>query len=301
VFQKHDTGAHPENAVRLLPAIRHLDSLSIDARYQRPAWEPVTRERLLYVHTASHIDKLRDFAAAGGGFIEQDTVVCPQSFDVASMAAGAVCDAVERVCRQESQSAFCLVRPPGHHAAADHPAGFCLFNNIALGARLATEELGYERVLIVDWDVHHGDGTQAIFYEDAKIGYFSMHRDPFYPFTGMRNQTGAGAGMGTTKNIPVLFGTTREAQRKLFEHELSIFAETIRPQLVLISAGFDGHKDDPIGSLGLEASDFAAFTRSAVAIANLHADGKIVSVLEGGYDPEALAACIEAHLAALVE
>jgi acetoin utilization deacetylase AcuC-like enzyme len=300
VFQKHDTGQHPENAARLLPTIRYLNTLSMDASHHRPNWEPVTRERLLNVHTAQYVDKLRSFAVAGGGFLDQDTFVCPQSFDVALMAAGAVCDAVERIDRKENKSAFCLVRPPGHHAATDHAAGFCLFNNVAIGARLATKELGYERVLIVDWDVHHGDGTQAIFWEDPKVAYFSMHRDSFYPFTGAQTETGAGAGKGTTRNVPIKYGTAPENQINLFEDKLSSFAETIKPQLVLISAGFDAHKDDPIGSLDLTAIDFAELTRSVVAIANRYADGKIVSVLEGGYQPDALADCIEQHLAELV-
>ena len=251
------------------------------------------------MHTTEHVDNVRGFAAAGGGRIEQDTELCPKSFDVALMAAGAVCDAVERIHRKENKLAFCLVRPPGHHAATDHPAGFCLFNNIAVGARIATRELGYERVLIVDWDVHHGDGTQAIFWEDPKVGYFSTHRDPFYPFTGKKTDVGAGAGKGTTRNVPIEFGTAREKQVEMFEEGLSTFAAAIKPQLVMISAGFDAHKDDPIGSLGLEATDFEAMTRSVVAIANRYADGKIVSVLEGGYNPDALALCIEQHLASL--
>ena len=291
--------AHPENAARLLPTIGHLNSFSTETGSQRPTWKPATRERLLDVHTAQHVEAMQNLAATGGGWADQDTFVCPQSFDVALMAVGAVCDAVEQVVRGRSKTAFCLVRPPGHHAASDHAAGFCLFNNVAVGARLATKELGCERVLIVDWDVHHGDGTQAIFWEDPQVAYFSMHRDRFYPFTGSRAETGAGAGKGTIKNVPIKFGTTREDQIQLFENELSSFAEDVQPQLVLISAGFDAHKDDPIGSLGLEAADFATLTRTVVEIADQYAGGKIVSVLEGGYNPHALAECIEHHLGEL--
>ncbi len=217
------------------------------------------------------------------------------------MAAGAVSDAVKRIDRGENQTAFCLVRPPGHHASSDRVAGFCLFNNVAIGARVATKLLGYDRVLIVDWDVHHGDGTQAIFLEDPSVGYFSIHRDSFYPFTGSSSETGNGAGRGTTQNLPIRFGTSRQDQFKKFETELLAFAERIRPQFVFISAGFDAHKDDPIGSLGLEAADFASMTQTVLEIASEFADGKVVSVLEGGYQPESVAACIEQHLGVLVE
>jgi acetoin utilization deacetylase AcuC-like enzyme len=296
IFLKHETGEHPENAARLLPAVRHLHALSLNMGYGRPDWKPATLERIEGVHTTKHINAIRSFAEAGGGRIEVDTVVGSDSYEVAMMAAGAVCDAVERVHRDESQTAFCLLRPPGHHAMPDHAMGFCLFNNVAVGARLATTELGYERVLIIDWDVHHGNGTQAIFWEDPQVAYFSTHRDPFYPFTGAASETGTGAGLGTTKNLPIRFGTPREKQLDIFEQELMTFSDAFQPQLVLISAGFDAHKLDPIGSLGLEAEDFATMTRIVVAIADKHAAGKIVSVLEGGYNPVALAECIEQHL-----
>ncbi len=295
----HDTGAHPENAARLLPAVEHLKSLANDAAYRRPKWEPASLARIQRVHTRSYVDEVKTFAAAGGGQIEQDTVLSSKSYDVALLAAGAVCDAVERIDRGEDLTAFCLVRPPGHHALSDQAMGFCLFNNIAVGARLATQELGYERVLIVDWDVHHGNGTQATFWDDPKVGYFSMHRDNFYPGTGRASETGDGPGKGTTKNVPIKFGTPRDAQLQLFQQSLTEFAEEMQPQLVLISAGFDAHKDDPIGSLDLEAEDFDTMTRIVTEIANKHAEGKIISVLEGGYNPLALALCIAQHLAAL--
>ena len=158
-----------------------------------------------------YVDSIEQFAEhGGGGYIEEDTVVSEKSYEVARMAVGAVCDAVERVVVGEDKTAFCLVRPPGHHAMPDHAMGFCLFNNIAVGARVATQELGVERVLIVDFDVHHGNGTQAMFWEDADVGYFSMHRSPFYPGTGAADEIGAGAGVGTTLNLPVAFGTPRE-------------------------------------------------------------------------------------------
>ncbi len=177
-FMEHITGKHPENAARILPTIRHLHFLGLDSSCKRPAWTPASIERLEYVHTKAHIRSIELFAKQGGGTIEHDTVLSPLSYDVATLAAGAVCDATVRVIHGEDKNAFCLVRPPGHHAMPDHAMGFCLFNNVAVGARVATREFGIDRVLIVDWDVHHGNGTQAIFWEDPQVGYFSLHRSP---------------------------------------------------------------------------------------------------------------------------
>jgi len=300
VFSQHDTGDHPENAARLIPATRHLNSLAMDGNFVRPQWQPATLDRIHLVHEPSYVAKVKAFASAGGGLFDEDTVVSPHSYEVALKAAGSVCDALERVNAQKSKTAFCLVRPPGHHALIDQAMGFCLFNNVAIGARTATQELGYERVLIIDWDVHHGNGTQATFWEDPKVAYFSTHRDSFYPYTGSANELGAGDGLGTTKNLPIRFGTSREIQLEQFEEALKAFADKFNPQLIFISAGFDSHKNDPIGSLGLEAEDFATMTRVVVEIAKQHSGGKIISVLEGGYNPNALAECIEQHLLELV-
>ncbi|MCA9264466.1 MAG: histone deacetylase [Planctomycetales bacterium] len=300
VFQEHVTGDHPENGGRLLPVVRHLNFVALDASCTRPAWQPATRDQISLVHSPEYIDSVQLFASRGGGQIEQDTVVSQRSFDVALMAAGAICDAVSRVVAGEDNTAFCLVRPPGHHAMPDHPMGFCLFNNVAVAARWATRHLGIERVLIVDWDVHHGNGTQAMFWEDSNVGFLSMHRYPFYPGTGAADETGGGAGLGTTLNLPIRFGTSRQDQLTRFRNELEGFAARMRPELILISAGFDSHKDDPIGSLGLESEDFAALTQIVIGVAAIHTRGKIVSVLEGGYNPFALTECVEYHLGELL-
>ena len=257
-------------------------------------------DRLGEVHTDEYLDSVQRYAAAGGGYFEGDTVVSERSFDVARRATGAVCDAVQRVVRGDDENAFAMVRPPGHHAMRDHARGFCLFNHVAVGARLAMRELGVERVLIVDFDVHHGDGTQAIFWEDADVGFFSMHRSPFYPGTGAADEIGAGPGQGATQNLPIPFGTSRENQIDRFRQELNAFATKLRPQFVLLSAGFDSHKNDQVGSLGLESEDFGELTRCVLDVAEKHADGKLVSVLEGGYNPQALSECIEIHLEALL-
>ena len=223
----------------------------MDANFCRPNWQPATLDRIQHIHASEYVEEIKSFAKSGGGRVEQDTVVCEKSFDVALMAAGAVCDAVERIERHEGRRAFCLVRPPGHHALTDRAMGFCLFNNVAVGARVATKEFGLERVLIIDWDVHHGNGTQATFWEDPQVAYFSMHRNPFYPFTGNENEKGAGPGLGATRNLPIPFGMPREVQLAMFKNELTGFADDFKPQLIFISAGFDAHKDDPIGSLGV--------------------------------------------------
>ncbi|MDA8745135.1 histone deacetylase [Rubripirellula amarantea] len=299
-FQEHKTGDHPENGGRLLPVVRHLNFVALDSSCRRPSWESVSVERLCYVHTRAYIDSVKQFAEAGGGLLDEDTVVSKESYNVATKAVGAVCDAVERVVGGEDRNAFCLIRPPGHHAMPDHAMGFCLFNNVAVGARVATQELGIERVLIVDFDVHHGNGTQAMFWEDGDVGYFSMHRSRFYPGTGHADETGAGAGLGATCNLPIEFGTPRDEQERLFERAVHDFAARINPQLVIVSAGFDAHQLDPVGSLGLDSEDFRPLTRCLLDVADQYADGKLISVLEGGYNPHALTDCVAIHLEELL-
>jgi acetoin utilization deacetylase AcuC-like enzyme len=217
------------------------------------------------------------------------------------LAAGAATDAVARVLRGEDRTAMCLVRPPGHHALPERPMGFCLFNNIAVAARAAIAEQGLERVLIVDWDVHHGNGTQDMFYADGQIGFFSSHRWPFYPGTGAADETGTGDGLGATRNLPIEFGTPRSQFLARFRLQLEDLAAKLRPQLVLVSAGFDAHREDPIGSLGLEVEDFETLSGYVVDVANVHAGGRVVSLLEGGYNPQRLAECVEAQLVRLLE
>ena len=258
-------------------------------------------ERLGRVHSLEYAQRVKHFCDTCVGRIEFDTVVGPRSYEVALRAAGAVCDAVERVVGEEDKRAFCLVRPPGHHALANSAMGFCLFNNIAIAARMAVDELGLDRVLIIDWDVHHGNGTQEMFWEDDQVGFFSIHRWPFYPGTGADSETGSGRGLGTTFNLPVEFGTSRREYIESFESSLRRFAKKMNPQLVMISAGFDAHRDDPVGSLGLETEDFPHLTRLVLQIAEEHADGRLVSVLEGGYDPGALTDCVDVHLSELLD
>ena len=296
LFLEHNTGKHPENSDRIVPAARRLNLLAMHMGCSRPSWTPLSAEELGRIHDPDYIDSVRRMSADGGGVLDSDTVLSNRSFDVARSAAGAVCNAVDNVLRGQAQRAFCLVRPPGHHAIRNRGMGFCLFNNVALAAQRSIDRHGLERVLIVDWDVHHGNGTQDIFWEDPQVGFFSIHRHPFYPGTGAADETGGGAGLGTKLNVPVEFGTSRVDYLQQFRQGIERLANKMRPQIVLISAGFDAHRLDPIGSLGLESEDFGTMTQVVLEIATAHAGGRIVSMLEGGYNPDAVAECVERHV-----
>jgi acetoin utilization deacetylase AcuC-like enzyme len=299
-FQEHLTGAHPEHPRRCVAIDKHLDENGLPAQCSQPGWQPAEATDLDRLHGAEYVKSIQAYAAGGGGRIEADTVLSPRSYEVASLAAGAVCDAVKRIVAGEDRSALCLVRPPGHHARPQSAMGFCLFNNVAVGARAAIDEHGLARVLVVDWDVHHGNGTQEMFWEDGRVGFLSIHRWPFYPGTGAADETGSGRGLGWIVNVPVAFGTPREDFHAQFERALHALAAKVRPELVLVSAGFDAHRDDPIGSLGLETEDFARLTRSVREVAAQYAQGKLVSVLEGGYHPQRLAESVGVHLEELL-
>lgn len=301
VFLQHETGQHPESPERLRSITSHLENGSLIARFQRGEIVTATDEQLSRVHSMGHIGRVQSFAKGGGGRIEADTVVSPKSFDVALRAAGTACDAVDRILKGDHARACCLTRPPGHHALADDPMGFCLFNNVAIAARQAVKQHQLKRVLIVDWDVHHGNGTQDIFYDDAEIFFFSAHRFPFYPGSGTREETGTGKGLGTVFNLPVEYGTARRRYLAEFEQLLTDCANRCRPELVLISAGFDAHRLDPIGSLDLETEDFDSLTRLVLNVADEFCQGRCVSLLEGGYNVQALAESVETHLKVIAE
>lgn len=300
LFLEHETGDHPECPARLTAIRERLAAKSLSEHCQQPTWKSASPAQVARVHDPEYIEAVRAFAERGGGRLERDTVVSRRSYDVAIRASGAVCDAVDRVASGEDATALCLVRPPGHHALERDAMGFCLFNHIAVGAKHAIGERGLDRVLIVDWDVHHGNGTQDTFWDDGQVGFFSIHRYPFYPGTGSAEEIGTGPGLGMTKNVPIEFGISREDYLRQFTSALESFADKVRPQLVLISAGFDAHRADPIGSLGLESEDFATLSQIVLTIAKSHAGGRVVSVLEGGYDLAALGESVSQHLAELL-
>ncbi len=292
----HDTGTHPESPARLRKVMDRLSMEEIPSLVMFDKLRKGTDEELLRVHTPEYLQELKRFCDAGGGRIETDTVVSKTSYDVARYAAGCVVEAVNQVMEGQAQRAFCAIRPPGHHALADQAMGFCLLNNVAIAARHAVIHHRLNRVLIVDWDVHHGNGTQDIFYEDEQVHFFSAHRFPFYPGSGAAEETGAGKGSGTIWNLPLPFGISRDDYFSRFEHVLISAARKCRPELILISAGFDAHKDDPIGSLGLESDDFGKLTQLVLNVANEYCGGRVVSILEGGYNPEKLAESVVSHL-----
>jgi acetoin utilization deacetylase AcuC-like enzyme len=302
LFQNHDTGRHPERPERLEAIEGQLAKSGLVSMCLPGTYTPATEETILSLHHPQQLQRVKEASARGGSFLDADTVVSPGSFQVALAAVGACTSAVDQVLAGKANTALCLVRPPGHHATQVRSMGFCLFNNIALAAHHARVKHGLSRILIVDWDVHHGNGTQDIFYEDPEITYFSIHRHGhgFYPGTGAADETGTGIGLGHTFNMPVSLGTPRPEYHSRFLHALEKAADKIKPDLVLLSAGFDAHHQDPIGSLGLETEDFARMTRDVCEIARTHAHGRLVSCLEGGYHLQALAESVQAHLEELL-
>lgn len=290
---------HPERPERLRAVIRHLERTGLARHCLTRPVRPASDEELLRVHSARHIAAVERAAASGGGKIEVDTWISPGSALAARLAAGAAIDAVASVVEGPGRRAFCLVRPPGHHARPDDVMGFCLFGSVAVAAADAVARLGLDRVLVVDWDVHHGNGTQEMFYADPRVAFLSIHRYPFYPGSGAADEIGTGAGLGATRNVPIAAGTTRADYRAAYRSALESMADKFRPQLVILSAGFDAHAEDPVGNLGLETEDFEAMTREVLDVTETHAGGRLVSVLEGGYNVSILAGCVEAHLLAL--
>jgi acetoin utilization deacetylase AcuC-like enzyme len=302
LFLEHHTGAHPERAARLTAISERLAERGLDLRCTPRPCVALPTEHLIRVHTPDVLPEIAALVANGGGRLDADTVVSPQSLTVALTAAGTCAAAVSAVLTGTDPTALCLVRPPGHHATADTSMGFCLFNSVALAARHAQVEHGVQRILIVDWDVHHGNGTQDIFYADADVFFLSLHRfgPLFYPGTGDRSETGTGAGLGTTCNVPLAFGTGREEYHDRFDRALAQACAQHRPELILLSAGFDAHVLDPVGGLCLEAEDYATLTRTVRAAAQAYCGGRVVSCLEGGYHLAALADSVAAHLEELL-
>ncbi|WP_413430895.1 histone deacetylase [Crateriforma spongiae] len=296
VYMQHRTGRHPESAERLQTVVRHLHFVGLDSLCDRPGWEPASRLQVERVHTAEYLNQLSQTQDAGGGWLDEDTVMSDQSLVAALKASGAVCDAVDRVIAGDANTAMCLSRPPGHHALADRAMGFCLINHVAVAARQATARHQMNRVMIVDFDVHHGNGTQDLFYDDEQIAFFSMHRSPFYPHTGREDETGTGPALGTTCNAPVMFGTPRQTQMETFAAKLQDFASRHPPELIIVSAGFDSHRNDPVGSLGWETDDYQTIAETILDLAHTHCEGKVISVLEGGYDPTALSDSVTLYL-----
>lgn len=293
-FGEHDTGRfHPERSERLGAVLAGIEGAEVAGDVVPFAPRRASLDELGRVHDRGYVETLRELCLTGGGHLDADTVAVPASFEAALRGAGAGLEAAERLRAGEADAAFLAVRPPGHHALAGRGMGFCLLNNVAVTAA-ALAATG-ERVLVVDWDAHHGNGTQAIFWEDPAVCYVSLHQYPFYPGTGAMGEIGDGSGRGKTVNIPVPGGASGEVYRRALDEVVVPVAETHRPDWVLISAGFDAHRADPLTDLGLSAGDFADLTARTAALAPA---GRRIAFLEGGYDLDALAlsvtACIDA-------
>ncbi len=287
-FKEHETGDGPEKPERMDAVYSALKNvLPQDALTWR---EPrlATHQELELVHNSSHIKFIEDLSSKGGGMADDDTPVSPASFEIARLSTGACLAAVDAVCNGETKAAFVASRPPGHHACREKSMGFCIFNNIAIAARYAKKNHDLSRILIIDWDIHHGNGTQEIFYRDDTVFYFSIHQYPHYPGTGLPFEEGKGKGEGFTCNLP--FPPYSEAKQILtaFKETIERIAESFNPELILVSAGFDGHKDDPLGNWLLEEQHYAELAKITRSIADKYCEGKHIDCLEGGYNMEAL-------------
>jgi acetoin utilization deacetylase AcuC-like enzyme len=294
----HDPGpGHPERPERLRALIDHLRSRRGDDLEWTEAGL-ATRAQIERAHRSSHVDRI-DSLHGRSAVLDADTITSPESVECAYLAAGAAVQAVDAVMRDSSRSAFALVRPPGHHAESDRAMGFCLFNNVAVAATHAIDVHELSRVLIVDWDVHHGNGTQEIFWERREVLYFSTHQYPFYPGSGARDEIGEGEGRGFTINAPLPADSGDLAFIDAFERVLIPAAERFQPQLVLVSAGFDAHRLDPLAAMNMTEQGFAALTRIVKSIADRDSGGRLALVLEGGYSIEGLIRSIDAVIVEL--
>ena len=299
VFREHDTGpGHPETSSRYQVV---MDALRGDA----PLWSGLVevqargapRGDIQAAHSPQLYKHVERVVSEGLGYLDADTTVSLRSFDAARHAAGAPCQAIDLIMKGEISNAFVPARPPGHHATEERAMGFCLFNNVAVAARYAQQNYPQvERVAVIDWDVHHGNGTQGIFYDDPSVYFFSSHQYPWYPGTGTRGEKGMGRGLGYTMNLPLRAATPAAEQKRAFEAALGDMAASFSPDLIIISAGFDSHLDDPLGQLQLEDDDFVAMTRAVKQWAKDSCDGRLVSCLEGGYNLQTLGETVRAHV-----
>ena len=302
IYQKHDTGfGHPETPKRYEVVMNALKS---DQNFWESLLEitptQASKGLIQSAHTKEHFKQVETAFEKGLDRLDADTTISMQSFDASLYAAGGACRAVDAVMLGEAKNAFVAVRPPGHHATAETAMGFCLFNNIAVAARYAQNKYKeIERVAIIDWDVHHGNGTQGIFYDDPSVYFFSMHQYPWYPGTGSRGETGFSRCLGYTTNVPVQAETNPGEQKRMFNAAIGEINQNFKPDLIMISAGFDAHLTDPLGQLRLQDADFVQMTRTIKQWADETCNGRIISVLEGGYNLETLGKTVVNHVAEL--
>ncbi len=303
IYLEHKTTpGHPESPQRLTAITEHLKAVGLDAQLVRLAPRPAEEKWLRTVHAASYIERARKACVEGDDYLDSgDVPISTRSYEAAVLAAGGVLTAVDAVMAGKVANAFCAVRPPGHHAVQDRAMGFCIFNNGAIGAKYAQQQYDLAKILIVDWDVHHGNGTQATFYEDPSVLYFSVHQYPFYPGTGAEREIGRGKGLNTTINVPLPAGSDDSDFLEAFEKKLRPAAVAFAPDFVLVSAGFDAHENDTLGGMRVTTECFGKLTRIVKEIAEQCCKGRLVSVLEGGYGLDGLAASVEAHIRVLMD
>ena len=302
IYEKHDTGfGHPEMPARyrvVIDAIKNDEELMKSLVEISP--DKASQGAVQAAHTKEHFKRVENAFANGLDRLDADTTISMQSFDASLIAAGGAVTAVDAIMQGEAKNAFVAVRPPGHHATAERAMGFCLFNNVAVAARYAQNKYKQiDRVAIVDWDVHHGNGTQGIFYSDPTVYFFSMHQYPWYPGTGSRGETGQGKGLGTTLNVPLKAFTSADEHRRAFEAAIGDIASQMKPDIIFLSAGFDAHRTDPLGQLQLEDLDFESLTRTIMQWADEACEGRIVSCLEGGYNLDTLGGTVRTHVSSL--
>ena len=294
IYLKHDTGGHVENAGRLEAIISHLEQTGLRQQLTPVKPRSASVEEISLVHDKQYISHIQDVAQKGGGWLDPDTVTSADSYQAAIYAAGGVIKATEAVMNGEVGGAFALVRPPGHHATSRRAMGFCLFNNVAIAAKYALAKYKLERILIIDFDVHHGNGTQGTFYDDPQVLYLSTHEYPFYPGTGGIEETGDGAGKGTTINIPLPAGCGDAEYLSAFEQIVTPAARRFNPGLILVSAGYDTHWADGLALMQASVTGFAQMARIIKGLADELCSGRLVFTLEGGYNLTALAASVKA-------
>ncbi len=301
-YLDHDTGVrHPENSQRLIATMTHLESQPwfSDLVHLQPS--RVEREWLESVHQSDYIDRAWQQCNAGSKILDDpDVTICESSFDVAALATGGALTAVDSVMRGETSNGFALVRPPGHHAEFSRAMGFCLFNSIAIAARYIQKRYGIEKVAILDWDVHHGNGTQHCFEQDPSVLFISLHQYPYYPGSGSYSETGTGAGANATVNCPMSAESTDEDYEKAFVERVLPALNAFAPQAVLVSAGFDAHVADPLARINLSTQFFGWMTEAILEVADSHAQGRLISLLEGGYNLQYLPLCVSTHLHTLM-
>ena len=296
-YIRHGAGfAHPETPQRLIAIYEMLDNPDMAWKFTTIEARHATREELERVHSPSFIDFIAPTAGKPMTMLDPDTIATAETYDAARLAAGGFINAIDSIFTGETDNAFALVRPPGHHAQAATAAGFCIFNNMAIGARHAMARWGLERILIADWDLHHGNGTQEAFYAENRVLYFSTHESPCYPGTGRAEELGTGPGRGYTLNVPLRSGADDAVYIRIFRELLAPVARSFRPELILVSAGFDTYIGDPLGGMRVTPEGFACLTRVLLDLAEELCSGRLALVLEGGYNVQGLTKCVRAVL-----